>query len=144
MKAVAVRIHDPVALIGKHMGNAMEAVKSGVSGARDTVAEQLPKVAEFSSKTVYASFYYLSYGATYVFLMARGLIPLDNAMGNGLRDGAEAAGETYLKIKAPAVKKSRATRRAGKRRGGRPRARGASAPESAAGKMKPSSGETTE
>lgn len=46
-------------------------------------------------KTVYSGFYYLTYGVVYSALFVGSLIPANNAMGEGVHDGAAAARKAF-------------------------------------------------
>ena len=51
------------------------------------------------SKSVYSTCYFLSYGVVFPTLWVAGLVPTDNAMGHGFRDGADAAKQAVARTR---------------------------------------------
>lgn len=82
------------------MEKATEAVKEGAFDAGKAVSNVIPAIGRFCSKTVYGTFYYLSYGVVFSSLTIAHLVPLDNAMGEGLHDGTAAAKKAVKKHEA--------------------------------------------
>ena len=70
------------------------AILAGASDAKAAV-EAIPSLGNLLSKTVYGTFYYASYGVVFGALTVAHLIPTDNIMGAGLREGAKAAREAF-------------------------------------------------
>jgi len=56
------------------------------------------EIQEFASKTVYSTFYYFSYGVCFVGYLAGKVIPKTGVVGQGLRDGSEAAREAVERV----------------------------------------------
>lgn len=67
------------------------AIREGASDARRAVAGILPAMGTMVRKSVYGGFYYGSYGVVFGALVVSRLIPSNNAIGEGIRDGAMAA-----------------------------------------------------
>jgi len=67
------------------------AIREGASDARRAVAGILPAMGTMVRKSVYSGFYYGSYGVVFGALVVSRLIPSNNAIGEGIRDGAVAA-----------------------------------------------------
>ncbi|BBA34923.1 uncharacterized protein sS8_2980 [Methylocaldum marinum] len=74
---------------------AVQGLQNGASDAREAVSGTVSNVSQTLSKLVYNGFYYLSYGVVYSALAVSNLIPTDNAMGEGLQAGAEAARKSF-------------------------------------------------
>jgi hypothetical protein len=60
--------------------------------AASTVTQAAGKAAR---KTVYSGFYYVSYGVVFSALLVGNLLPSNNAMGEGVHDGALAARKDF-------------------------------------------------
>jgi hypothetical protein len=56
-----------------------------------------PAIGEYVSKAVYGAFYYVSYGVVFGSLIVAHFIPMDNAMGRGIKDGAVNAENAFRK-----------------------------------------------
>jgi hypothetical protein len=68
-----------------------EAIREGADDARAAAAGVIPEVGELIHKGVYNGFYYLTYGIVFGSLVVGSLIPSNNAMSDGVRDGIKAA-----------------------------------------------------
>jgi hypothetical protein len=71
--------------------DALEAVKHAAADAAEAAAKAPEVIGKFFSKTVYDSFYSLSYGVVFSALMVAKLIPKNSGLACGMRDGAIAA-----------------------------------------------------
>jgi len=60
------------------------------------------EIQEFASKTVYSTFYYFSYGVCFAGYLAGKVIPKTGVVGQGLRDGSEAAREAVERVTSKA------------------------------------------
>jgi hypothetical protein len=72
-----------------------EAVREGASDASEAAAGFIPAIGAMVHKGVYSSFYALTYGVVFGSLVVGSLIPSNNAMGEGVRDGIEAAKRAF-------------------------------------------------
>ncbi|HYE35561.1 hypothetical protein [Methylocaldum sp.] len=72
-----------------------EAIKEGANDARSAFAEFIPGIGGVIHNGVYSGFYYLAYGVVFSSLAVASLLPSHNAMGEGVRDGAEAAKKAF-------------------------------------------------
>ncbi len=81
----------------KSLESVTDAVKEGVADATKTVNTVLPAIGKVVSKTVYNGCYYISFGVTFSALTVGKLLPIDNVVGRGLHDGAEAAKDTITR-----------------------------------------------
>jgi hypothetical protein len=72
-----------------------EAIREGASDAREAAAGFFPAVGDAIHKGVYNGFYYLTYGVVFGALVVGRLIPSNNAMGEGVRDGYAAAAKAF-------------------------------------------------
>lgn len=68
-----------------------EAIREGAGDAREAAAGFFPAVGKALHKGVYNTFYYATYGVVFGTLVVGRLIPSNNAMGEGVHDGFEAA-----------------------------------------------------
>jgi hypothetical protein len=75
--------------------HAMAPAAEEAAEVREAAAGILPTLGKAIHRGVYSSFYCLTYGIVYGALTIGRRIPADNAMGEGVRDGAEAARKAY-------------------------------------------------
>lgn len=73
------------------LGSASDGIQQGVADANAAASESASSISQSLGKVVYNTFYYASYYVTFAALTAAKLLPLDNAVGRGLHDGAAAA-----------------------------------------------------
>lgn len=71
------------------------AIREGASDARRAAADVLPAVGAMVRKGVYSGFYYGSYSVMFGALAVGRFVPGNNAVGQGIRDGAVAAREDF-------------------------------------------------
>jgi hypothetical protein len=76
---------------------AIGAIQEGVADATAAAAEAVPALGRLLSKSVYGAFYYGSYGVVFGTLTIAHLVPTNNIIGEGLRDGAKAARVAFSK-----------------------------------------------
>lgn len=81
----------------KSLESVADAVKEGAEDATKAASTVLPVVGKILSKTVYSGCYYISFGVTFGALTVGKFMPINNIVGRGLHDGAEAAKETISK-----------------------------------------------
>jgi hypothetical protein len=74
---------------------AVQGLRDGAGDAREAVSGGVSAVSQTLSEVVYKGFYYLSYGVVYSALVVASLIPTDNAMGEGIQAGADAAKKSF-------------------------------------------------
>lgn len=72
-----------------------EAFREGANDAREAAASFFPAVGKVIHKGVYNTFYYATYGVVFGALVVGRLIPTNNAMGEGVHDGFEAAKKAF-------------------------------------------------
>jgi hypothetical protein len=72
---------------------AVQAAKDGASNAKTTAGNVMPAAGRFLSRTVYTLSYSLSYGFVFPAVFVAKSMPADNAIVNGLVDGARAAND---------------------------------------------------
>jgi hypothetical protein len=72
-----------------------EAIREGASDAREAAAGFIPAVGGMIHKGIYSGFYYATYGAVFGAMVVGSLIPTNNAMGEGVRDGFKAARRAF-------------------------------------------------
>ena len=69
-------------------------VKQAMGATAEAISEGAQTTARVTSKAVYGTFYYTSFGVTYVLLTAFSVLLIgNNPLGRGIRDGAVAAGK---------------------------------------------------
>jgi hypothetical protein len=82
---------NPLQAVADAMDAAAKAAKEGVEEARATAADTLPVANEFLSRLAYKTCYTISYGVVFPTVLIARSIPPNNALMNGLVDGAQAA-----------------------------------------------------
>jgi hypothetical protein len=91
---------DAMQKVAGAMMVAASAVQQGAADARDKARQIAPGIGRAVSKTIYATCYYTSYGFVFPTLLIVSLLPLENAVGYGLGDGARAAKDAVADLKA--------------------------------------------
>jgi hypothetical protein len=84
---------DPLRSAADAMALALQAARDGASDAQARVSEIAPAVGGFLSRLTYTTCYAVSYGVVFPTLLVTRAVPKDNALVNGLVDGARAARE---------------------------------------------------
>jgi hypothetical protein len=84
---------DPLRSAADAMALALQAARDGASDAQARVSEIMPAVGGFLSRLTYTTCYAVSYGVVFPTLLVARAVPKDNALVNGLVDGARAARE---------------------------------------------------
>lgn len=82
---------DPLRSAADAMALALQAAKDGAADAQERVSELVPALGGFVSRLTYTTCYAVSYGVVFPSLMLARAVPKDNAIVNGLVDGARAA-----------------------------------------------------
>jgi hypothetical protein len=80
---------------GEALERATEAVSDMGREAQAAGAGVIPTVGHWIHQGVYSSFYYVTYGVVFGALLIGSWIPSNNAMGDGVRDGAKAARSAF-------------------------------------------------
>ncbi len=79
----------------ENAGSLVEAISAGAEAASSAAAGLIPAVGGLIHKGVYNGFYCLSYGVVFGALVVGKLIPSNNAMGDGVRNGFKAAHKDF-------------------------------------------------
>ncbi len=79
---------DPLRATADAMSMAIQAAKDGASDARQRVDEMMPAIGDFVTRLTYTTCYAVSYGIVFPSLFVARAVPKDNALINGLADGA--------------------------------------------------------
>jgi hypothetical protein len=82
---------DPLRSAADAMALALQAAREGASDAQERVNQMMPAVGGFVSRLTYTTCYAVSYGVVFPSLLVARAVPKDNAIVNGLVDGARAA-----------------------------------------------------
>ncbi len=82
---------DPLRSAADAMALALQAAKDAAADAEERVSEMMPAIGEFLSRLTYTTCYAVSYGVVFPTLLVARAVPKDNAVVNGLVDGARAA-----------------------------------------------------
>jgi hypothetical protein len=82
---------DPLKAVADAMEAAVEAAKEGAAEAREAAGSALPVASGLLSRFAYNACYSISYGVVFPTVLLARSIPPDNALVNGLVDGARAA-----------------------------------------------------
>jgi hypothetical protein len=85
------RSADPLRSAADAMTLALQAAKDGAADAQQRVNEMMPAIGGFLSRLTYTTCYAVSYGVVFPTLLVARAVPKDNAIVNGLVDGARAA-----------------------------------------------------
>ncbi|MGY6217246.1 hypothetical protein ACW73L_19000 [Methylolobus aquaticus] len=70
-------------------------ISEGAADARTAASNATQAAGKVARKTIYSGFYYVTYGVVYGTLFVGSLIPSNNAMGEGVHDGAAAARKDF-------------------------------------------------
>lgn len=76
------------------------AFRQGQTDAVAAAERTLPVIKKSLAKGTYMFCYYLAFGAVYSAEVAMGLVPVDSVIRQGMRDGANAAKQTYSNRKS--------------------------------------------
>ena len=76
-------------------------ISEGAADACTAATNATQAAGKAARKTVYSGFYYLTYGVVYGTLFVGSLIPSNNAMGEGVRAGADAARKDFANREQP-------------------------------------------
>ena len=87
---------DALRTAGDALALAAQAAREGAADARAKVAEIAPIAGDFLRRVTYTSSYLVSYGVVFPALLAARAIPKNNALVNGLIDGAAAARDSLV------------------------------------------------
>ena len=90
-KAAVLPKKDAFAVMGEAIAAASDAMKKSTSDARRAASRAAPAVGSALAKTVYIAAYYASYGVVFAAVTVGRLVPSENALAYGIRDGAAAA-----------------------------------------------------
>jgi hypothetical protein len=82
---------DPLRSAADAMALALQAAKDGAADAQERVDQMMPAIGGFVSRLTYTTCYAVSYGVVFPTLLVARAVPKDNAIVNGLVDGARAA-----------------------------------------------------
>ena len=82
---------EPLQNARQVIGSAMETVRPGAADAHERITGAMPPFGEFLGRVVYTASYGLSFGIVFPAMLAARSVPMDNALGHGLMDGAAAA-----------------------------------------------------
>lgn len=77
----------------EQMGDIADSLDEAALSLDEQMMNTSTEIKEFASKTVYSTFYYFSYGVCFVGYLAGKVVPKSGIVGQGLRDGADAAHE---------------------------------------------------
>jgi len=87
---------DPLRSAADAMALALQAAKDGAADAQERVTEMMPAIGGFLSRLTYTTCYAVSYGVVFPSLLVARAVPKDNAVVNGLVDGARAARDAIV------------------------------------------------
>jgi hypothetical protein len=85
------RSTDPLRSAADAMSMALQAAKDGAADAQERVSDMMPAIGGFLSRLTHTTCYAVSYGVVFPTLLVARAVPKDNAIVNGLVDGARAA-----------------------------------------------------
>jgi hypothetical protein len=90
-KAAVLPRKDAFAAVGEAIKAAADAMKKGTSDTRQAASQAMPAVGSALAKAVYTSSYYTSFCVVFAAVAVSRLMPSENALAYGIRDGAAAA-----------------------------------------------------
>jgi hypothetical protein len=90
---------DPMKTVADALEKAVQTVSEGAADAKANLEKSLPGASRFMSRLVYTTCYSLSYGIVFPTVWVAKSIPPDNALVNGLTEGAKAAIEAVDQMK---------------------------------------------
>ena len=90
-KAAVLPKKDAFAVMGEAIAAASDAMRKSTSDARRAASRAAPAVGSALAKTVYVAAYYASYGVVFAAVTVSRMMPSENALAHGIRDGAAAA-----------------------------------------------------
>lgn len=90
---------DPMKTVADALEKAVHTASDSVADAKATLEKSLPGASRFLSRLVYTTCYSLSYGVVFPTVWVARSIPVDNALVNGLTDGAKAAVDAVDQLK---------------------------------------------
>lgn len=82
---------DPLRSAADAMALALQAAKDGAADAQERVSQMVPAIGGFVSRLTYTTCYAVSYGVVFPTLLVARAVPKENAVVNGIKDGARAA-----------------------------------------------------
>ena len=96
----SVASDDPLKSVADALETAVQAAKDGAGDVKAAVEKTLPAASRFLSRLVYTTCYTISYGVLFPTVLIAKSIPADNAVVNGLVDGARAASDMVDQLKS--------------------------------------------
>lgn len=90
-KAAVPPRKDAFAVVGEAIAAASDAMQKSTSDARRAASQAAPVMRSALAKAVYIGAYYASYGVVLAAVTVGRLVPPENALAYGIRDGAAAA-----------------------------------------------------
>lgn len=94
---------DPLRSAADAMALALQAAKDGAADAQERVSQMMPAIGGFVSRLTYTTCYAVSYGVVFPSLLVARAVPKENAIVNGLVDGARAARDAISTRQAETV-----------------------------------------
>ncbi len=91
---------DPLQTVADALEKAAHAASDTAVSAQVAVQESLPGVSRFVAKVVYTTCYSISYGVVFPAAWIAKSVPSDNAVVNGLSEGARAAIDAVDEMKS--------------------------------------------
>ena len=92
--------HDPLKSVADAMEAAVQAAQDGAASARDSAARFLPEASSMLARAAYSTCYTISYGLVFPSVLVARSIPQNNPLVHGLVDGAHAARDMVVEMKA--------------------------------------------
>jgi hypothetical protein len=90
-ESATTRGSDPLRAVADALDAAVKGTKEGIAEAQASAADAFPAASQILSRTVYKTFYSISFGVVFPSLLIARSIPKNNAVVHGLVDGARAA-----------------------------------------------------
>jgi hypothetical protein len=90
---------DPMKTVADALEKAVQTAGDTAADAKAAIEKSIPGASRFLSRLVYTTCYSLSYGVVFPTVWVARSIPPDNALVNGLAEGAKAAIEAVDELK---------------------------------------------
>lgn len=95
MKSQATKTEEIQVQTEESSTSVARAISEGAAEAYSAASNVIPALGKAVRKTVYSGFYYATYGVVFSSLVIASMLPSDNAMGEGIHDGTEAARRAF-------------------------------------------------
>jgi hypothetical protein len=97
--AASIKAHDPLNSMTSAWEIALQAARNGAADAKVTAGKAVPAATRLLARMAYATSYSISYGVVFPVVLIAKSVPKNNAVVNGMVDGARAASDWVDELK---------------------------------------------